>query len=433
MATAFSDRSDAVSAGGREGGWDRRRGVPIAVAARVIAETVSILIFALVLIFGVALTPRGAMALETAAPRVLVYDATTGTTLIARGADQRIAPANFAKLMTAAVVYDALVKGQVRGDTLYKVSEHAWRSGGAPARVTTMFAAVRSEVAVDDLLTGLAVDYANDAAIILAEGLAGSETAFAARMNALAGEIGLSDSHFANPTGYVDPTAHTTLYDLVRLAAYLAKTDPVRFGNYGLDAFEWNRIRQRNKTRQVHAIAGVDGLVLAFDADDGFAGMLSARRGARQVFAVVSGLKSDDDRDKELGGLVNGAFDGYARYEIYPAGAVVGRVRVFGGAAPDVPVIGSGGDPLVVTLPVVDRASLRLSVDYRGPVAAPVHIGDRVAELVVREEGRVLKSMPLDAAGNVGKGDLKTRAIDGFYELAVHWWRRAFDAIASLI
>lgn len=375
-----------------------------------------------------------ARAMDSSAPRVVVLDTSTGTMLLARGENNPIAPANFAKIMTAAVVLKALGDGEIAADTTYKVSIHAWRTGGAPARVTTMFAAVRSQVSVDNLMRGLTVDYANDAAIVLAEGLSGSETAFADRMNAHAVEIGLAASHFTNPTGYSDPAAHTTLADMVKLAAHVQTAFPDGYALYGLADFDWNRIRQTNKTRLVRELAGADGLILAYDADDGFEGLVSARRGERRVIVAVSGLKSVEERDKEIRRLIEAAFADYARFELFAPGAEAGRVRVFGGAADDVPVTGAGGRAVVMTLPTGDRAALRASIDYDGPVAAPVSKGQRLARLVVRgDDGRQLAAAPLEAAADVEKGDIRTRALDGLYELLVGWWRWSIDAIARRI
>ncbi len=370
-----------------------------------------------------------AHALDSAAPRVIVYEEATSSLLLARGEDEPIAPANFTKLMTAAVVFEALANHEITDATVYQVSEHAWRSGGAPARVTTMFAAVRSYVSVGDLLRGLAVDYANDAAIVLAEGLTGSESSFTDRMNAVAARIGLVGTHYANPTGFPDPTSRTTLTDVVALVRYLAATYPERYALYALPEFAWNKITQTNKTRLVRELPGTEGLVLAYDDQSGFAGVIATRRGERRVIVALSGLKTVDERDKEARRLIEAALGDYGRYELFGAGAVVGRARVFGGASDEVPLTTVGGAPLMMTLPNGSRAEFRLAVTYDGPVPAPIVKGQRLGRLVAYSNDRLYQSVPLAAAADVPLGDLRTRALDGFKELLIGWWR---DAIAAI-
>lgn len=386
--------------------------------------------FLLPLLLFAALMSGPSVALESIAPRVALHDETTGSLLIAKDEDKPFAPANFTKLVTAAVVFEALKAGEVTDATLYPVSEHAWRTGGAPARVTTMFAAVKSFVPVGDLLRGLVVDYANDAAIALAEGLTGSEAAFTERMNAYAARIGLKDSHFANPTGYPDPRAKTTLADMLALAAHIRTSYPDRYALYSQPEFLWNKINQTNKTRFVKELPGVDGMMLAFDEADGFGALLSAGRGDRRVTVAASGYTSLADRDKDLKALIEGAFSEYGRFEIFPSGAEIGRVKAFGGNAPDVPVIAAGGAPVNLTLPTGDRSQFRLAVVYDGPVPAPIRRGAPVARLEVRVDDRLYQSVPLEAAADVERGEIRDRALDGFAEMFAGWWYRTIGSIS---
>lgn len=371
-----------------------------------------------------------ASALDSVAPRVVLHDETTDSLLIARDQDKPIAPANFTKLVTAAVVFEALKTGEITEATLYPVSEHAWRSGGAPARVTTMFAAVKSFVPVGDLLRGLVIDYANDAAIALAEGLSGSEAAFTERMNAYAQRIGLTASRFANPTGYADPAATTTLADLLLLAGHIRTAYPDRFRLYSQPEFLWNKITQTNKTRFVKDVPGVDGMMLAFDEASGFGGLITAERGERRITVAVSGYGELADRDRDLKALIEGAFSDYGRFELYPAGVEIGRIRVFGGAAPDVAVVHAAGAPVTMTLPTGDRSRFRLSLVYDGPVAAPIGKGVPIARLEARVDNRLYQTVPLVAAADVPLGGIKLRAADGFSEMFAGWWYRTIGSIS---
>ncbi|MBS1168743.1 MAG: dacD, partial [Proteobacteria bacterium] len=378
----------------------------------------------------VALLSGPSFALESVAPRVALYDETTGSLLIAKDEDKLFSPANFTKLVTAAVVFEALKTGEVTEATLYPISEHAWRTGGAPARVTTMFAAVKSFVPVGDLLRGLVVDYANDAAIALAEGLTGSEAAFTERMNAYAARIGLKNSRFANPAGYPDPQAKTTLADMLILAGHIRTTYPDRYALYSQSEFLWNKINQTNKTRFVKELPGVDGMVLAFDDADGFGALLSAGRGDRRVILAASGYTSLADRDKDLKALMEGAFSEYGRFELYPAGAEIGRVKVFGGNSPEVAVMSERGAPINLTLPTGDRSKFRLAVVYNGPVSAPIARGTPIARLEVRIDDRLYQSVPLEAAADVERGEIRDRALDGFAEMFAGWWYRTIGSIS---
>ncbi|CAI9405374.1 D-alanyl-D-alanine carboxypeptidase DacA [Pleomorphomonas sp. T1.2MG-36] len=386
--------------------------------------------FVLPFLLVAALVSSPVVALESVAPRVALHDETTGSLLIARDEDKPFAPANFAKLVTAAVVFEALKTGEVTDATLYPISEHAWRTGGAPARVTTMFAAVKSFVPVSDLLRGLVVDYANDAAIALAEGLSGSEAAFTARMNAYVARIGLKDSRFANPTGYPDPQAKTTLSDMLALAGHIRTTYPDRYALYSQPEFLWNKINQTNKTRFIKELPGVDGMMLAFDEAAGLGALLTAGRGDRRVTLAASGYASLADRDKDLKALVEGAFSEYGRFEIYPSGAEIGRVKVFGGNAPDVAVVSTGGAPVNLTLPTGDRSQFRLAVVYDGPVPAPIRRGAPVARLEVRVGDRLYQSVTLEAAADVERGEIRDRALDGFAEMFAGWWYRTIGSIS---
>ncbi len=385
-----------------------------------IAERLRGLALAALACLPVALAPEGASAVETDAPRALIVETDTGTQLYAKAVDRPFAPGNFAKLMTAAVVYDAIEKGEIRDDTMFRVSEHAWRTGGAPARVTTMFAPVKSEIAVENLLRGLVVQYANDAAIALAEGLSGSEAAFAERMNALAAEVGLAGSRFANPTGYADPAARTTVADVARLVDWIRTRHPQRYALYALPEFEWNKILQRNKTDLVNSMPGVEGLMLAFDEADGFAAAISQVRDGRRVLVVASGFPRARERESEVTDLLDAAFGEFTRVTLFRADEPIGTVRVFGGVAPRVPV--AGASPVAVTLPREGRDEFRIAIVYDGPVEAPVARGDRVAALEVREGARVYQTVPLVAAEDVPVGDMRQRALDGLWELVFGWW-----------
>lgn len=372
------------------------------------------------LLIGALGAPACADALESAAPRALVIESDTGSVLYEKRPDRTFAPANFAKLATAAVVFEALTAGEISEATTFRVSEHAWRTGGAPARVTTMFAAVKSEVSVGDLIRGLLVSYANDAAIVLAEGIAGSEADFAVRMNALAQSLRMTDSRFMNPTGYPDPEARTSLRDVARLVDHVRTRHPAYYALYALAEFEWNKIRQLNKTAYLRDLPGTEGLIFAYDESDGFGAVVSVVRDGRRMLVAASGYTSISQRDGDIRALVNGAFADFTRVTLFPPDQVIATVRVFGGVATRVPVTGAG--PVQATLPNGNRDAFRARVVYTGPVRAPVRKGETVAALEIRVDDRVYQTVPLIAAADVAVGDLKDRARDGLGELLLGWW-----------
>jgi D-alanyl-D-alanine carboxypeptidase (penicillin-binding protein 5/6) len=368
----------------------------------------------------IVLLPANGHAIESEAPRALVIEAANGAVLFSQNADEPFEAGNFTKLVTAATVFAALDAGDLRGDQLLRITEHAWRTGGAPARTTTMFAEINSEVAVDDLVSGLLVHYANDAAIALAEGLSGSEAAFAERMNAVAAEAGMSASSFADPTG-LDPAAATvTLGDVSRIVDMLRLRYPAGYARYATPEFEWNGILQTSKTSILRTIPGAEGLILAQTPEAGYGAAASAVRDGRRVVVLVSGLASDREREAELKRLFDAAYAEYATVRVASAGVAIGTVRVFGGASARVEVAGSAD--IYATLPHADRSSVAGEIVYSGPVAAPVRAGDEVARLEITAGGQVIQSVPLVAVADVGRGTIRQRAEDGLFELAFGWW-----------
>ncbi|ODN70822.1 D-alanyl-D-alanine carboxypeptidase family protein [Methylobrevis pamukkalensis] len=368
----------------------------------------------------VPMGPEPALAIETSAARALVVEEATGSVLLDRGADQPFPPGNFTKLLTAAVVFDAIERGDIADDTILQVSEHAWRTGGAPARVTTMFAAVRSKVPVADLLRGLTIHYANDAAIVLAEGLSGTEAAFAERMNRLAAEIGMNASRFANPTGFPAPDAETTLRDMERLVRWMRAEHPGRMALYAQPDFTWNRITQRNKTEPLRTVPSVAGLSLAFDEKAGFAAVIVAGSDDRWLFVGLGGLPDEAARAREIAALVGGVAQDYRTVELFRPADRVGEVEVFGGARTHVPVTTTV--PARVTLPLAENAALAARIVYDGPVVAPVGRDQPLAHLEIRSGDHLVRRFPLVAAEDVPAGSLRSRAEDGLLELISGWW-----------
>lgn len=356
---------------------------------------------------------------ETKAAQVLMIEASTGTVLLAKGEDKPLPPASLAKLMTLEIVFDAIRRREIGLDTVYKVSEHAWRTGGAPSRTATMFAALKSELRVEDLLKGITVQMANDACIILAEGMDGSEEKFAGRMNARAKVLGLTASTFVNPTGLPDPGNRTTLRDMVTLARHLQSSYPDFYRLFAQPEFEWNKILQRNRNPLIGRSAGVDGLASGFAEESGYALVASAERNGRRLFLAISGLASDKERTEEAVRLFDWAFGAFEMRHLFKPGQTVGAASVYGGDAGTVDLVADG--PVDVLVPIDDPERLQARIVYRWPLRAPLAAGAQVGVLQLSSGERLLREVKLQSAAAVGEGTLRQKAGDALFELLFFW------------
>ncbi|MFC4625197.1 D-alanyl-D-alanine carboxypeptidase family protein [Daeguia caeni] len=360
----------------------------------------------------------------TIAPQVLLIDGGSGTILLSKDADKPIPPASLAKLMTAEVVFDALKRGEISQDTPYVVSEHAWRTGGAPSGTSTMFAKIKSSPTVADLLQGMIVQSANDGAIVLAEGLAGSESAFAERMNERARALGLTGSHFVNATGLPAEGQVVTLHDMVKLAKHIQSSYPEYYHYYAQPEFTWNKITQRNRNPLLPLKVGADGLGTGYTEASGYALVGSAEQNGRRLFLGLSGLASSKDRAEEARKLIQWGMNNFDRVRLFRAGEVVGSAEVFGGTQAHVDL--SVPDDVELLLPKRGRERLKARILYQGPIAAPVKAGAQLAEIQFELNGSVLKKLPVFAAKNVETGTLSQRAFGAVKELSTGWLRKFF-------
>lgn len=364
-----------------------------------------------------------AAAFDTPATQVILIDQGTGSVVFEKAADAPIAPASMTKIMTAALVFEALASGKLSLDDSFKVSEHAWRTGGGPSGGSAMFAILNSQVRVADLLRGMLVQAGNDAAIVLAEGVAGSEPAFVARMNARARELGLTRTSFTNASGLPDPGQSTSARDMARLSLHVIQTWPEYYRIFSEPQFGWNKILQRNRNPLIQAVSGADGLQTAYTRDGGFGLAGSVQRDGQRLVFVMAGMKTAAERAQEAKKLVEWVERTFELRRLFAPGAPVAEAQVFGGAR--------GAVPLVARQPVgvlarrgVDEKFTAQAI-YHGPLPAPVQEGAEVGRLVLlRGEHPVLET-PLYAGASIGQGSLTQRAADGAMELAGGWIRKA--------
>jgi D-alanyl-D-alanine carboxypeptidase (penicillin-binding protein 5/6) len=314
------------------------------------------------------------------------------------------------------MVFHALKEGHLHLDDLFDVSEKAWREGGAHAHGAAMFLAVKSRVRVEDLLRGLIIQSGNDAAMVLAEGMAGSEAAFAELMYKRAVELGMTQSRFTDPRGKADPAEHTTARDMALLAAYIIREYPDFYHYFNEKEFTWNKIRQLNRNPVVTLEFGADGLKAADIADGGFGLIGSALQDGERLIVVMYGVKTANDRIEEARKLFGYGFHAFDRRVLFEAGSKIGAASVYGGAKGDVALVSDR--PIVVFAPRGEDAKLTAKIVYTGPLAAPVERGRDAGRLKIWRDDMLVVDEPLKTGESAPLGGLTGRAFDASVELA---------------
>jgi len=348
-----------------------------------------------------AQTPIG--PLDTEAKYAVILDHNTGATLLDKDADVPQTPSSMTKLMTAYLVYDRLKAGRLTLNQELPVSERAWRMGGSK-----MFVALHSNVRVEDLIRGLIVQSGNDAAIVLAEGIAGSEEGFVDLMNAKAKEFGLTGTNFKNCTGWPDPDHKMTVRDIAVVAHRLIADFPEYYHYDSEKSFKYNNIEQENRnTLVVKGIA--DGLKTGHTDDGGYGLVASAEHNGRRVIVVLNGLPTMRARGEEGERLLDWGFREFENVNLFTADDVVEQAPVWLGVAPTVPLV--GGRDLVITMPRGWRDKAKVALDYDSPVQAPVVRGTKLGVLTVRGDGVPDLTVPLLAGADVAKLGLPGRAM----------------------
>ncbi len=368
------------------------------------------------------LTACAALAqFETKAARAFMIDAETGTILYAKDPDAPFPPASLAKLMTMDVVFDALQSGRYSRETTFQVSEHAWRTGGAPSRTATMFAAIKSFVPLGDLIQGAVVITANDACIVMAEGMSGSEAKFTEAMNERAKQLGLTKSVFVNPTGLPAEGQSVTARDLVTLARHIWKTYPEFYPLFAQSEYKWNNINQQNRNPLIKLGIGADGLATGYAEEAGFGIVASAAGDGKRLFLAMSGLATEKERVDEARRLIEWGMRAFRKIEIFAADETVGEAKTFGGEKSRVKLSAHG--PVSMLVPAENRDKVIARIVYEGPVEAPVQAGQPVGKLKIWVGHMLTQETPLYAAESIGVGSLSQRTLDAIEELAIGWLR----------
>ena len=348
-----------------------------------------------------AATPIGPV--DTTARWAYGQDFNTGATLLEKAADDHMPPSSMTKLMTIYLVYERLKQGKMKLDDQLLVSEKAWRMGGSK-----MFVQVGTQVAVEDLIRGLIVDSGNDACIVLAEGIAGSEEQFVEMMNAKAKLLGMTNTSYRNCTGWPDPDQYMSCRDIATLARHIIMDFPQYYHYDSEKTFKYNNIEQENRNPLVQR-GSADGLKTGHTEAGGYGVVASTLRGNRRVVLVLNGMQTMHERASESERLMDWAFANFEDVTLFTAGDVVERVPVWLGISPTVSLV--GGRDLTVTMPRNWRNSASIKVSYDTPIQAPVAKGTPLGKLVVSGQGVPAMDVPLLAGEDVPRLGLPGRAI----------------------
>jgi serine-type D-Ala-D-Ala carboxypeptidase (penicillin-binding protein 5/6) len=345
-------------------------------------------------------------AFETRAPTAWVYDQTTGTVLLAKNADQPLPPASMSKIMTLNMLFEALRDGRVSLSTPFTVSQRAKAMGGS-----TMFLDTMDRPTVEDLIQGIIVQSGNDACVVVAEGLAGTEDAFARLMTERGRALGLTNSVFVNSTGWPHPNHRMSARDLGLVAVRLIEDFPEYYPYFAMQTFAFDgRAPQNHRNRNpiLGRIPGADGLKTGHTSEAGYGLVGSVRQGDRRIVFVINGLQSERERAEEADSIANWAFRQFVERTVAPAGARISTARVWMGAEREVG-LATPGD-LTLLLPAVQSA-VTAEVVYSGPVEAPIAAGEEIAELVVSIDGMEPRRVTLVAETDVPRGGFYTRLL----------------------
>ncbi len=350
-------------------------------------------------------TALRADAFETRAKAAIVLDLSTGTVLLEKNADEPLPPASMSKLMTLYMLFDAIRAGRVQMDTRFKVSSKARGMGGS-----RMFLDERDRPTVQDLIQGIIVNSGNDAAVVVAEGLAGSEDAFARQMTEMAKRLGMTNSTFANASGWPHPYQRMSVRDLATLARHLIEEFPEFYPYFSEQEFDYKNRAPANRFNRNPLLKlgiGADGLKTGHTEAAGYGMVASAVQNGRRVIVVVSGLDSATARAEETEALINWSFRQFAPKTVARAGEAIVTAKVWNGGQPQVGLVPI--EDVTVLLPALADDKVEAEVVYTGPLTAPIRAGDRLAELILRPEGLPELRRPLVADRDVPVGGFMVR------------------------
>jgi D-alanyl-D-alanine carboxypeptidase (penicillin-binding protein 5/6) len=360
---------------------------------------------------GQAQSPDG---YQTKARQAILIDARTGRVLFEKDADALVPPASMSKLMTMIMVFEQLEAGKLSLDQTLTVNEDAWRRGGAMSGGSTMYAELNSAIRVEDLIKGAVVQSANDACIVFADNLAGSESAFAAQMTERAHALGAKTASFRNATGLPQDGHQMSVRDLAVMARHIITAFPARYRYYSMPEFTWNKIRQQNRNPLLKDYPGADGMKTGYTKEAGYGLVGSAMRDGRRLIMVIAGLKSINERRQEAQNLLDWGFRQFRSVDVYAKGDRVGKARVWGGNSRTVDLLATAGVQVALTAQEQETAEVKLA--YTGPLIAPVEAGREVGAVRFIVDGLTVAEVPVATASAVPEQtSMWSRAVDSLF------------------
>ena len=335
-------------------------------------------------------------AFTTNAAFAIVKDMTTGQVLFEKNSDKTMVPSSMTKLMTLYIAFERIKEGKLKLDDTLPVSEKAWRIQGSK-----MFVELGNKIKVDDLLHGIAIQSGNDACVVLAEGISGSEDAFAVLMNDTAKRIGMNDSHFKNSNGWPEEGHVVSARDLATLAEHLIKDFPEYYPLFSQTSFSYHGITQGNRNLLLYKNMGVDGLKTGHTDEAGYGITVSGKRGNRRLIVVVNGLSSEKERADEAAKLLEYGFNTFENYQLFSKDAVLGEADIWYGKKSKIGLVAK--DEVVATLlrAAANTKDIKATIHYQGPIQAPIEAGAKIAELELQLPNQQPRTIPLYATESV--------------------------------
>ena len=357
-----------------------------------------------------SLTLNANAAFDINARTAILQDFLSGEILYEKDADKSIYPASMTKIMTAIVAFDLIKSGDLTMDEKFIVSENAWRLSSAG--YSSMFIMVGDEVSVEDLLKGIIIASGNDACIALAEGIAGTEEEFALIMTAKAKEIGMINTNFANSSGINNTENNSTVRDIMIMSRYLIKNYPDEYKIFSEKEFTWDRtggdpIRQGNRNPLLYKNFGVDGIKTGYLAVEKYSLASSVYRNGRRLIAVGSGFNTKRDRSSESAKLLTWGLANFDLIEIAKSNTVIEKAEVWLGKKKFVNTYVN--EDIYKTIPKARKKYLKISINYNGPIQAPINKGDIIGKLKVRYKNELIEEYDLLAFENVKKLNVFSR------------------------
>ena len=364
---------------------------------------------ALLISIGLGMTPAKAEII-TPAEFVMIMDYESGDILYEKNADMPMKPASMAKLMTTYLLFEQLQNGSMRLEDKFIVSEKAYRKGGS-----RMFVEIGSQVTISDLLRGIIVQSGNDAAIVVAEGLAGTENAFAEEMTARAQSLGMVNTVFGNSTGWPDEKTTTTARDLAILAKAMIKNHPEFYGIYAEKSFTYNNIKQPNRNPLLYTVEGADGLKTGHTSESGYGLVGSAELNGQRIILVINGLTSVKERKMESVRLMNLAFRTFKKFELLTADKTVKDAPLWMGNEETVPLV----SPVTVSRVMTRKShnTMTTRVVFPDEIKAPITKGQEIGQIFINIDG-IEKAYPLVAGKDIDQLPLHKR-IGAFFKFLI--------------